>query len=85
MGVLPLQFKGEDSWSTLGLTGAEVVTIEGVATIEPRQTMTAAITFADGTTKNVDLLCRIDTQDEVDYFNNGGILPYVLRGLAAAQ
>lgn len=85
MGVLPLQFKAGDSWSSLGLNGSEVVTIKGVATIEPRQTMTAAITFADGTTKNVDLLCRIDTQDEVDYFNNGGILPYVLRDLTAAD
>ncbi len=45
--------------------------------------MTAEVKFADGTVKNVDLLCRIDTLDELDYFRNGGILPYVLRSLAA--
>ena len=67
----------------LGLTGAETVTLEGLESLSPRATVTAKITFADGKTKSVDLICRIDTLDELDYFKNCGILHYVLRGLAA--
>ncbi len=60
------------------------MTIRGLAAeLKPRQTLTAAITFADGSVKQVSLLCRIDTLDELDYFKNGGILAYVLRRLAA--
>ena len=83
MGVVPLVFKEGDSWQALGLTGAETVTLEGLESLSPRATVTAKITFADGKTKSVDLICRIDTLDELDYFKNGGILHYVLRGLAA--
>jgi aconitate hydratase len=83
MGVAPLQFKDGDSWEKLGLDGSETVTITGLEEISPRDEVTAVITFADGSTKTVDLTCRIDTQDEVDYYANGGILHYVLRGLAA--
>ncbi|CAJ1411671.1 unnamed protein product [Effrenium voratum] len=83
MGVAPLQFKDGDSWEKLGLDGSETVTITGLEDIDPRDEVTAVITFADGSTKTVDLTCRIDTQDEVDYYANGGILHYVLRGLAA--
>ena len=83
MGVAPLQFKDGDSWEELGLDGSETVTITGLEDINPRDEVTAVITFADGSTKSVDLTCRIDTQDEVDYYANGGILHYVLRGLAA--
>ncbi|MEM6413485.1 MAG: aconitate hydratase AcnA [Pseudomonadota bacterium] len=83
MGVLPLQFTGSDSWANLGLTGSEHVTIHGVTNLEPRQNLTASITYTDGKTKDVTLLSRIDTADELDYFRNGGILHYVIRKLAA--
>jgi aconitate hydratase len=83
MGVVPFVFEEGDSWASLGLRGDETVTIEGLESIRPRQKMLAKITFADGTTKNVPILCRIDTIDELDYFRNGGILQYVLRDLAA--
>ena len=51
--------------------------------LKPRQTLTAEIKSADGSVKQVPLTCRIDTLDELEYFRNGGILPYVLRSLAA--
>ncbi len=84
MGIVPFTFKEGDSWSSLGITGAERVTIRGLADIQPRMETTAEITFADGSTKEIPLLCRIDTLDELDYVKNGGILHYVLRNLAAA-
>jgi len=84
MGVLPLVFEDGTSWQTLGIKGDETVTIHGIAEgLQPRQTLNAEIRFADGTTQTVPLTCRIDTFDELEYFNNGGILPYVLRQLAA--
>ncbi|MEQ8266002.1 MAG: aconitate hydratase AcnA [Parvibaculum sp.] len=83
MGVAPLQFLDGMSWQSLGLDGSETVSIEGLAHVKPRTKVKAVITFADGGKQAIDLLCRIDTQDEVDYYENGGILPYVLRSLAA--
>jgi aconitate hydratase len=84
MGVLPLMFDEGTSWQSLGLKGDETVSIEGIAgDLKPRQRFTAEITSADGSVKKVPLLCRIDTDDELDYFRNGGILHYVLRQLAA--
>jgi aconitate hydratase len=85
MGVLPLTFEPGTSWKSLGLKGDEQVTIRGLGDgLKPRQMMEAEITFADGRTEKVPLLCRIATLDELEYFKNGGILPYVLRQLAAA-
>lgn len=85
MGVLPLQFKDGDGWQQLGLKGDEKVTILGLESgLKPRQVLTAEIEKADGSKTNVDLICRIDTLDELDYFKNGGILQYVFRNLAAA-
>jgi len=81
MGVLPLQFKGGDSWSSLGLTGDETIAIEWDAPITPRADATMTITRADGKTQKVKLMLRIDTPIEVDYYAHGGILPYVLRQL----
>ncbi len=84
MGVMPLVFEDGTSWQSLGLTGAETVTIDGLSgDLKPRQMLEAAITFADGGSTTIPLLCRIDTEDELDYFRNGGILPYVLRQLAS--
>ncbi|TWG97069.1 aconitase [Mesorhizobium sp. J18] len=84
MGVIPFVFAEENvGWAELGLKGDETVTIEGLENIKPRQTLTAKITFADGSVKEVPVLCRIDTVDELEYFRNGGILQYVLRDLAA--
>jgi aconitate hydratase len=83
MGVIPFTFEDGMSWAQLGLKGDETVEIDGIENIKPRQKMVAKVTFADGTVKNVPVLCRIDTLDELDYFKNGGILQYVLRDLAA--
>ena len=84
MGVLPLVFEEGTSWQTLGLKGDETVTILGLTQdLKPRQTLEAVITYADGKVKKVPLICRIDTLDELEYYKNGGILQYVLRGLAA--
>lgn len=84
MGVVPLVFQNDESWQSLGIKGDEIVTLRGIeGDLKPRQTLIAEIAFGDGTVKNVPLTCRIDTLDELDYFRNGGILPYVLRNLAA--
>jgi aconitate hydratase len=84
MGVLPLVFEDGASWQSLGIRGDETVTVRGLADgLTPRETVTAEIVFADGSVKKVPLTCRIDTLDELEYFNNGGILHYVLRQLAA--
>ncbi|MET0183375.1 MAG: aconitate hydratase AcnA [Caulobacterales bacterium] len=84
MGVLPLQFLNGDTWYSLGLTGAEEITLTGLMGFKPRQTVTLNIKKADGSVLNVDVLCRIDTENEVEYFHHGGILHYVLRSLAKA-
>ena len=83
MGIVPFVFEEGTSWQTLNLKGDEVVTIEGLADVRPRQKIEASITYADGTVKKVPLICRIDTLDELDYMKNGGILQTVLRDLAA--
>ncbi|HMB48519.1 MAG TPA: aconitate hydratase AcnA, partial [Afifellaceae bacterium] len=85
MGVLPLTFEEGTSWQSLGITGQEEVSISGLANIEPRQTVQAEIRFTDGTVKSVPLLVRIDTEDEMEYYRNGGILHYVLRNLVGAE
>jgi len=82
MGVVPFEFTGGDSRTTLGLTGEEKVTIEGLDTVKPLQEMTAKITMADGTVKEITVKCRIDTAVEIEYIENGGVLHYVLRNLA---
>ena len=84
MGVLPLQFKGGDSWQTLGIQGDESFDIELAAEIKPQQDATLVITGKDGQARRVPLTLRIDTAIEVDYYKHGGILPFVLRQLLAA-
>ncbi|MBF0391113.1 MAG: aconitate hydratase AcnA [Alphaproteobacteria bacterium] len=82
MGVLPLQFADGTTRKTLGLDGSEVFDVTGMAAgIKPRMTITLTITAKDGSKRDVPLLCRIDTLDEVEYFRHGGILQYVLRSL----
>jgi len=83
MGVLPLQFKGSDSWQSLGIEGNELFDIELSANIKPQQDATLVITAKDGKTRRVPLTLRIDTPIEVDYYKHGGILPFVLRQLLA--
>jgi aconitate hydratase len=82
--VLPLQFKGGDSWQSLGLTGSETIDVVLGAEVVPQSDATLVITAADGTQRKVTVTLRIDTPIEVDYYAHGGILPYVLRQLLAA-
>ncbi|MGY1877714.1 aconitate hydratase AcnA [Pseudomonas reactans] len=86
MGVLPLQFKLDQSRKTLKLTGKEKIDILGLTDVEivPRMNLTLVITREDGSTEKVEVLCRIDTLNEVEYFKAGGILHYVLRQLIAS-
>ncbi|CRM30647.1 aconitate hydratase AcnA [Pseudomonas sp. 58 R 3] len=86
MGVLPLQFKLDQNRKALKLTGKEKIDILGLtdAEIEPRMNLTLVITREDGSSEKVEVLCRIDTLNEVEYFKAGGILHYVLRQLIAS-
>jgi aconitate hydratase len=84
MGVLPLQFRAGESWSSLGLDGSETVTLGAMETISARSELSITITRADGSTVSTLAIVRIDTENELDYFRNEGILSYVLRNLAAA-
>ena len=84
MGVLPLQFKEGSTAQTLKLDGTETYDIVGLdASIKPQQDLTLRVTRKDGTVENVAVRCRIDTPIEIDYYQHGGILPYVLRQLIA--
>ena len=85
MGVLPLQFLGNDSIESLGITGNESFDLLGIEhSIKPQQEVTLVIKRANGQTQQAKLLLRIDTPIEVDYYRHGGILPFVLRQLLAA-
>ncbi|QDL38837.1 aconitate hydratase [Rhodoferax sediminis] len=83
MGVLPLQFKGADSWQSLKLTGNEVIAITPHPDLKPQSDARLVITRGDGSKTEVTVTLRIDTPIEVDYYRNGGILPFVLRQLLA--
>ncbi|WP_333984305.1 aconitate hydratase AcnA [Ectopseudomonas khazarica] len=85
MGVLPLQFKPGTDRNTLGLTGQETLAIEGLEGVElrPQMPLTLIIGHEDGQQERVEVLCRIDTLNEVEYFKAGGILHYVLRQMIA--
>ena len=83
MGVLPLQFHEGDTAASLGLDGSETFTIRDVAAIQPRQDVEVEVTENDGHVRTITARCRIDTYNELEYFQAGGILPYVLRKLAA--
>jgi len=83
MGVLPLQFRDGEGADTLGLTGREKYTITGIANLKPRQDVEVRVTPDEGEEFTFTARCRIDTYNELEYFNAGGILHYVLRRLAA--
>ncbi len=82
MGVIPFEFTDGDSRKTLGLKGDETVSIMGLEGVKPLQEVPAEITMTDSTVKAITLKCRIDTEVEIDYIENGGVLHYVLRNLA---
>jgi aconitate hydratase len=86
MGVLPLQFKLDQNRQSLNLTGRETLDILGLTGVEltPRMNLTLIITRENGTRERIEVLCRIDTLNEVEYFKSGGILHYVLRQLIAS-
>lgn len=83
MGVMPLVFTDESvTRKSLSLTGYEKFTIQGIASgLKPAQSLNLKIEYKDGTKKQADLTCRIDTEDEMHYYRNGGILQYVIRNL----
>ena len=82
MGILPLQFKAGESAETLGLTGTESFDITGLEN-GAAKTVNVTATAADGNSKTFEVMVRIDTPQEVEYYQNGGILHYVLRQLAS--
>ena len=85
MGVLPLEFTDGMTRKQLALDGSERIDIEGVAEgLAPRCLLACRIRRADGSEQQFELRCRIDTEDELDYYRNGGILPYVLRNMLEA-
>jgi aconitate hydratase len=79
MGVLPLQYREGESAQSLGLTGFEEFTIEGIAKLSPKMTLEVRARGKDGKEKVFQTVARADTPEEVNYYRNGGILPYVLR------
>ncbi|MNH33812.1 Aconitate hydratase 1 [compost metagenome] len=85
MGVLPLQFKAGNDRKQLGLTGKEQIEVLGLdgAQLRPGMSLPLRITREDGQQQQIEVLCRIDTLNEVEYFKSGGILHYVLRQLIA--
>jgi len=82
MGVLPLAFKAGMDRKSLGLTGEEIIDVVGLDDLKPSMDLTLVIHRPDGKTEDVPVCCRIDTADEVNYYRHGGILQYVLRGMA---
>ncbi len=81
MGVLPLTFKPGDSWEKLGLDGSETFSITGIRNMMPRKVLTVNARKSDGSQIAFDVISRLDTDIEVEYFAHRGILPYVLRKL----
>ena len=79
MGVLPLQFRDEETPASLGLDGTETYSIPLDDTLQPRQEVEVAVTKSDGAEMRITTLCRLDTPIEADYYRHGGILHFVLR------
>ena len=84
MGVLPLQFLPGETAASLGLTGRETYDVEGIAAgLAPGKRITVRAHGEDGTVKTFQVVARVDTPDDVEYYRHGGLLPYVLRGMLA--
>ncbi len=82
MGVLPLQFKNGFDRKKLNINGSELITVVDIDKgIKPRDEVSCEIKYKDGTSKTIKVICRIDTQNEVEYYKNGGILQFVLRNM----
>ena len=81
MGVLPLEFTGGQNRETLGLDGSEIVSLKQIGDLLPQMKFEAEFKSRDGAVKKAELLSRIDTADELEYFKNGGILQFVLRNI----
>ncbi|CAI1601871.1 Aconitate hydratase 1 [Serratia liquefaciens] len=79
MGILPLEFPAGVTRKTLGLSGDEQISVSGLQTLQPGQTVPVHITYADGRKEVVNTRCRIDTGNELTYYENDGILHYVIR------
>jgi len=84
MGVLPLQFKGGDTWESLRLDGSELVDVVPDPSLRPQSDAKVVIVRPDGSRQELTVTLRIDTAIEVQYYRHGGILPFVLRQLLAA-
>ena len=84
MGVLPLVFKNGQSWQGLELDGSETFTISGIKNITPRKTLKIKALKSDGREINFEVVARLDTDIDVEYFKHGGILPYVLRKILSS-
>ena len=85
MGVLPLVFKDSENLETLGLTGSETYFIEGITDIHPRKELSVKAVQTDGKEISFEVIARLDTEVDVDYFVNGGILQYVLRKILSRK
>jgi aconitate hydratase len=85
MGVLPLQFKDGEGAEELGLTGNEHFTIHVDDDVKPKQMITVDVTKEDGSTMQFEVMCRLDSPVEIDYYRNGGILHTVLRSIAQSE
>jgi aconitate hydratase len=84
MGVLPLQFKDGTNAATLQLDGTETYDVIGLSpSLRPQEDLTLRITPVEGPARDVPVTCRIDTPIEIEYYQHGGILPYVLRQIVA--
>ena len=82
MGILPLEFIDGENVQALGLAGDEIIDIKGISEdLSPRSQISVTVTNSQGATRDLVVLCRIDTGVELEYYKNGGILQYVLRGL----
>lgn len=84
MGVLPLQFPEGVTRKTLTIDGSETITLSGLEEISTGMSVTMTVSYTDGKTETVDLLCRLDTAEEVKYYESGGIMPFVVNKLMAS-
>jgi aconitate hydratase len=79
MGVLPLVFEDNGSWESVGLEGSETLFIHGIEDIKPRKMLEVKAIKKDGSEFDFKVIARLDTEIDVKYYRNGGVLPYILR------